>query len=200
MRLSEVEHPAQVRQWLDYLDGRWPGRAQVAEAICGAVEALERPAPRVLELCCGAGMLAERLLERLPGLSYTGIDNAAIALEYAQACLTPFAGRYRLLQADLNGTWPAALAEAPPDAVVSMQALHDLGEEAQVARAYRRAADILPPGGLLLNADLIEGAGEKPGRMLPARHLELLEECGLERVECTLDDGTFALCKGYAPR
>ena len=66
-------------------------------------------------------------------------------------------------------------------------------------RAYARAAASLAPGGLLLNADLMEGAGEKPGRLPPEGHLHILRRCGLERVECTFEDGVFACCIGWAP-
>ena len=196
MRLSQVETPEDAADWLAYLDGRWPQRRQVIDHILDIV----RPcAPeRTVELCCGVGALGAALLTALPG-TYLGLDLTAVVLEAARRRLAPHGARAVLQEADLNGQWDSGWFGEGVGAVVSMQALHDLGGEAEVERAYARAASALEPGGLLLNADLIEGAGEKPGRLTPARHLDALRRCGLEQVECTLDDGVFACCIGRAP-
>ena len=43
----------------------------------------------------------------------------------------------------------------PVNAIISMQSLHDLGDGHQSERIYRLAKDLLAPGGLFLNADLL---------------------------------------------
>lgn len=198
MRLHEARNAADIGRWLDDLDVRWPQRGTVTEVVCQAVGGLNRDRLHLVELCCGAGALAQRLLEAHPGLRYTGLDASALALEHAAARLAPWEGRCELVRADLNEDWPAAVGR--PQAVVSMQALHDLGEVEAVERAYGRAARRLAPGGLLVNADLVEGAGQRPGRMPTARHLECLRAAGLERVACVWEDGRFACCVGFAPQ
>ena len=196
MRLNQVENPADAERWLAYLDGRWPQRRRVVEHILGIV-GVRAPA-RTVELCCGVGVLGEAILAASPG-EYLGLDRTGTVLEAARRRLEPYGKRAALVEADLNGEWDPGWFGGGAGAVVSMQALHDLGGEAEVSRAYARAAAALEPGGLLLNADLTEGAGEKPGRLLPERHVRLLRDCGLRRVECTFEDGVFACCVGWAP-
>jgi hypothetical protein len=107
----------------------------------------------------------------------------------------------RLIQADLNADGWLAQVSSPAHAVVSMQSLHDLGGEAQVNRIYNLARQLLVPGGLFLNADLITLSGRdlpnNPGRRSISRHLLLLRAQDYERVACTLKRGRFGCCVGY---
>jgi 2-polyprenyl-3-methyl-5-hydroxy-6-metoxy-1,4-benzoquinol methylase len=64
--------------------GRWEIPAADAyrslflnHADCAAVLASAFPATRILEVGCGDGSVAQRLLERYPDASYTGIDVSA---------------------------------------------------------------------------------------------------------------------------
>ena len=132
---------------------------------------------------------------------YTGVDNSPALLERAKARLAPFGRRATLVQADLNGdTWVNQLA-GPFDAIVSMQALHDLGPEAKIERIYRLSRGLLAPGGVLLNADLVVAPGsenpEKPGRLTIARHLQLLTTYGYKGVRCSHEHGQFGCCLGF---
>jgi predicted TPR repeat methyltransferase len=199
MRLAEVETAEDAERWRAYLDERWPTRPQMIKEICRAVGELGRDKPQVLELCCGAGLLGQALLDADAGSQYWGVDLNGVVLEAAGRRLAPWDARAQLTAADLNAEWDGDWSRTRFDAVVSLQALHDLGAEAQVEGAYARAAAQLAPGGLLLNADLVDETGERPGRMPAARHLELMNRHGLERTVCTFDDGVFVCCLGYAP-
>jgi trans-aconitate methyltransferase len=192
-----------VSAWIVSLQTRWPERTEVIRHISDQLRALPFPAPHVMELGLGPGVLAERLLRDMPQLSYTGIDSSELLLTFAQTQLAPFGNRASLIRADLNGEeW---LAQLPSEiqAIVSLQALHDLGDESHINRIYGLAKTYLVPGGLLLNADLIvpdnQAAPEHPGRLSIARHLELLQKHGYERVACTLERGGFGCCVAFAP-
>lgn len=70
--------------------------------------------PRVLDVGCGSGRVAERVLEAGAG-SYVGIDFSAPMIELAQRRLSPFASRAELmtgdfLEAPLDGAFDVVLA------------------------------------------------------------------------------------------
>jgi predicted TPR repeat methyltransferase len=181
-------------QWTVSLEERWPERETVRQHIVAQVAALAFPAPHLVELCVGAGSLAERLLTDFPQMTYTGFDSSDLVLSLAQERLAPFEGRARLIQADLNqAEWLKQLD--PVQAIISLQSLHDLGDEENVSRIYEVARELLVPGGLLLNADLVIASGlekkEQPGRCTIPRHLELLHSHGYAEVACTLAIGDF---------
>ena len=75
-------------------------------------------------------------------------------------------------------------------------AIHDLGSEAAVTATYRKATQLLEPGGLLINADLAtkphDDEPPSDGNSRIPRHLEILTDLGLEDVRSTLDLGHYA--------
>lgn len=159
-----------------------PERLHLFETILQQLES-EVPADgHIVELGIGPAYLAEYLLERMPGISYEGVDFSQPMLSQAAARLDRFGDRVQFQQADLLGdSWGGDLA-SPPAAIVSTWALHDLGGQAQTLHVYRACAAALPEGGILLNGDFVKPDGTRlpfePGRFLIGRHLELLQEAG----------------------
>ncbi len=201
MGFKDIKTAADVPAWEDELNGNRPQRRDVVAHILQQVGALSVDPRHVLELCPGPGMLAEVLLMALPQLMYTGIDFSPPILEYARTRLAPFANRAQLMSANLNeDSWLTQLPETP-HAIVSMQSLHDLGGEVEVNRIYRVCKELLPRGGLFLNADLLTPIGQpmvgNPGRLSIPRHLELLASHGYANVACTLEIGDFGCFVGY---
>lgn len=182
--------------WAQSLDDRWPERRTVMQHISQQLQRVPFLHPNVVELCCGAGALSEFLLRESPRLTYRGIDNSASLITFTKNRLTPFENRIaNLHQTDLNtNNWPPLLPD-PIHAIISMQSLHDLGNETHVNRIYGLSKNILTRGGIFLNADLI--TPEKPGRLPIKRHLELLQSHGYDHVSCTLEIGAFACVVGF---
>ena len=120
-------------------------------------------------------------------------------LDSTRQRLAPYGVRVHLLHADLNeDDWPAQIA-TPVHAVFSMQSLHDLGDGHQVERIYQLAHELLAPGGLFLNADLLHNPDDpRPGRLPIERHLMLLAAQGYQRPACTLEMGGFGCIVGFA--
>src|SRR5215469_1504856 len=124
--------PAAARDWI----GRWDRQQEVYladredrfTALIDAVEAgTGRPDPLVVDLGCGPGSLAVRLLTRLPEATVVAVDADPVTLSLGRAAYGDVPG-LRFLDADLRVPgWEASLGLDPAqqvDAVVSTTALH----------------------------------------------------------------------------
>jgi SAM-dependent methyltransferase len=151
-----------ARDWIERWDRQQeeslPDREDRFTALIDAVqEATGRPDPLVLDLGCGPGSLAVRLLDRLPHATVIGIDADPVSLALGQAAYGHAAdgqAGLRLVDVDLRVPgWSARLGlDRAPDAAVSTTALHWLREN-ELRALYAELAAVLAPGGLLLNGD-----------------------------------------------
>lgn len=157
--LTELD-PEAARHWI----ARWDRQQEVYladredrfTALIDAVEAAAgRPDPLVLDLGCGPGSLAVRLLARLPRATVVAVDADPVTLSLGRAANADLPG-LRFLEADLRSSgWEASLGLDPGrqvDAVVSTTALHWLSV-AELRRLYQVLASLLRPGGLFLDGD-----------------------------------------------
>lgn len=107
--------------------------------------------PLIVDLGCGPGSLAARLVRRLPGADIVAVDRDPLLLELARTHHAD-AARYVDTVVGEDG-WTQALAlDRPLDAVVSTTALHYLSPDA-LHRVYQHLAALLRPGGVLVNGD-----------------------------------------------
>jgi len=212
IRSADVRTDAEARSWEARLNRERPQRQEVAAWIASKINANSAASPRVVELACGAGFLAEFLKRHLPDVRYCGFDLSPNLLEFAQRRLddTPderdAGSDLHFVRANLvSDNWTAQLAEmgwsGKVDAVVSIQALHDLGDLAQQTQVLKKAHGLLRQGGLLAYGDLLLDI-ENPhsSRYSRADHEEMLRACGFSLPESTtaenLSDGLSS--RGYA--
>ena len=121
---------------------------EVARAAAGM------PAPRVLDLGCGTGALAERLLDAIPGCSLTGVDLSPRMVEVARVRL---AGRADVLLGDAERL---PFHDAAFDVVVCNDSFHHYPDP---ERATFQAWRVLAAGGALVLGDVWQPA---PARAL----------------------------------
>ena len=105
--------------------------------------------------------------------------------------LTPFEGRYRYVELDMNADdWPADLS-GPFQAIVSARAIHHLPNDRKLA-VFRNAFARLAPGGVFVNwyihRDLERekrDSGNVHNRTSASveEHLDLLRDAGFEDVK-----------------
>jgi tRNA (cmo5U34)-methyltransferase len=152
------------RQFLDY--GRYfvPERDGQMQRITRLLSEL-RPDARVVELCCGEGLLAERVLAAYPTISIHLFDGSTEMLTRVQTRLARFEGRFTCQNFDLGSTsWRSF--DFPIDAIVSSLAIHHLpGPQKQIL--FQDLFTLLAPGGQLIIADVLEVPGMS-GRKLAA--------------------------------
>jgi tRNA (cmo5U34)-methyltransferase len=108
---------------------------------------------RVLELCCGQGLLAELVLQHFPQSSVRGLDGSPGMLDSAQARLSRYGTRFSSALFDL-GTLEWRVQETPVWAVLSSLAIHHLQGTGK-ALLFQDVYRLLEPGGVFLIADLI---------------------------------------------
>ncbi len=115
-------------------------------------------AESVLELGCGTGRLAHRLLaNRLPrSARYIGLDLSATMVELSRDRLRPFGDRVSVRQTE--GSTRLDLPDRSFDRVVSTYVL-DLLPEAAIRTFLLEARRVLVDGGLLCLASLTRGRG-----------------------------------------
>lgn len=125
----------------------------------------------VLDLACGPGSLADRLLTSFPRARAVAVDYDPVLLRLARDVLAGHGERATVLEADLtHPEWHRALGHRRFDAVVTSTALHWLSPP-DLVRLYSDLAGLLPPGAVLLNADHLRyGPGTPALRALAAAH------------------------------
>jgi len=142
-----------LRRWDRQQHTYLPRREERFTAMLDVVADLLPPELVAVDLACGPGSLAARLLDRLPAARCVAVDVDPVLVALGRCALGDRGGRLAWVEADLREPgWTAALGVAGVDAVLTTTALHWLAPEALV-RLYRDLAGLLRPGGLFLNGD-----------------------------------------------
>jgi len=142
-----------LRRWDAQQQGYVPEREARFTAMLDVLAALLPPEFVALDLACGPGSIAQRLLARFPGARVVAVDMDPAMLALGRGALGDAGGRLRWIEADLSSPdWLAALPGEQVHAVLSSTALHWLWPDS-LTGVYGELATLLPPGGLVLNAD-----------------------------------------------
>lgn len=149
--MSGWHDPLQAAAW-DRVAAESPSRTVQLDLLLAV---LERLAPAsLLEVGIGSGLVAERVLERLPEARLVGVDNAAPMLDLARSRLDRFGDRVTLVRADLARPDAIEFGQASFDAAYSVQTLHHLPDPAK-AEVYGWLGRVLPPGAFFLLRDKV---------------------------------------------
>lgn len=159
-----------------------PRREERFQVIVEALRARCGDHPRVLDLGCGPGSLAARILAALPAAEVVAVDRDPVLLRLGRAALDSRTG-LRFVDADLGDPRLRELGTGF-DAAVSTTALHWLDRTA-LRELYRSLAAMLRPGGIFMNGDRHFGSA--------GSELEALSTAVREAVEPEPDRGGHAL-------
>lgn len=187
--------------WAATAERRRPVRARIRQAIGDRLETLA-PGSRVLELGSGPGLLAEHALARCPQVaSYTLFDFSEPMLEMSRGRVARFPAARFVLGDFRSDDWPRHVG-GPYEAVVSMQAVHEVRHKRHVPRLYRLIRALLVPGGLFLVCDRTPDDDTPRSRalfMTAEEQVQMLREAGFEDVELVLAADALAYCTSRAP-
>jgi SAM-dependent methyltransferase len=136
------------RQQEEYL----PQREHAFAVLVELVEAQAGPEPRVLDLACGTGSIAARVLRAAPTAQVVAVDIDPVLLTIARGTFSDDS-RVSVVEADLaDPRWVTELPAGQFDAVLTATALHWL-ESDQLRQLYVDLASLVRPGGLFANID-----------------------------------------------
>jgi len=192
-----VEHIA--RTWAQQSDLKKPQRPEVRARIAkriaaggfGDVGAGPR-APRILELGCGPGYLAEAILDQVPLAAYTLLDFAPPFLAMARERVERFPGTRFVLADFVDPAWTEGLGTF--DAIVTMQAVHELRHKRRAPTLYAQTYELLTPEGLLLVCDGVP-SNDTPLGMTLAEQQAALASAGFSDIEVLAEiDRLYVVC------
>jgi tRNA (cmo5U34)-methyltransferase len=132
-----------------------PDYPRMVEALVVAIP-FESSAPiRVIDLGCGTGTVAERVLRSFPNAQVTCLDLAENMIAMARAKLGNHSDVHYVAR-DFNNF----RIDGNYDVVVSSLALHHLVTNDDKRQFYRRIYGSLRSGGVFYNADLVLGSSD----------------------------------------
>ena len=106
-----------------------------------------------LDIACGPGSISSRLLSRFPAATSIGIDFDPVLLAIGENSLGSAGGRMKWLSLDIREpNWMNSIPMQKVDVILSSTALHWLAP-GELVTLYMQLSELLPPGGIFLNAD-----------------------------------------------
>lgn len=130
-----------------------PYYTEVQDAILSVLPLETESEALLVDAGGGSGRFLERFLERFPRARGVIIDQSEAFLAIARERLSRFADRAAFACRRLQDDWSDVLSQ-PPQAIVSMSAIHHL-EPREKQSLYRRCLEFLSPGGVFANGDEI---------------------------------------------
>jgi tRNA (cmo5U34)-methyltransferase len=132
-----------------------PEYPRMVEALVAAIPFDPSAALRVIDLGCGTGTVAARVLDTFPSARITCLDLAENMISMAQAKLARHA-HVRYVVGDFNTFDFGSKYEV----VVSSLSLHHLVRNEDKREFYRRIYNSLASGGVFYNADVVLGSSD----------------------------------------
>ncbi|MEO8549624.1 MAG: class I SAM-dependent methyltransferase [Kofleriaceae bacterium] len=191
----DLRAPHDVATWLETAETVRPWRPAIRRAIAELLRDHLAPPLTILELGPGAGLLAEVILATCTVTRYTLLDFSPPFLELCRDRLGA-SGVAELVLADFKSpAWPS-LVRPPYDAVVTMQAVHELRHKKHAATLYTQVLPLLRPGGLIAICDHMP-KGDPRSTALHASDLEqheALATAGFTSITTHLLDHAMYVC------
>ena len=175
-----------VDDWVGIANTRRPHRTKFFDAFVTEISRLAEP--DLLDLGAGPGFLAEQVLSRCAVSSYHLLDFSPRMLELARARLEGFGDRAYFHQIDfLQEDWWQSLP-AGFDAVVSLQAVHEVSQAERISRLYGGLASLVAEGGKIIIADKLDFETEQgTGFLTIGDHETALERAGFRELRRVLE-------------
>jgi ubiquinone/menaquinone biosynthesis C-methylase UbiE len=219
MSKSEHEWGSQQydQQWVDKDSQRAAEREAQFRATINWLSVFVSPQARVMDLGCGPGTLAEKLLGAFPEMQVICSDGSDEMLKIARQRLASYGNRVSYAQADFGvNNWSANLPR-DLDGVVSARAIHNLRTLKLIGPVYGEIHGLLKSGGVFLNVERVNfatptlrqhfralqiktrGHAPKMDGAAPslAQQLSLLRRAGFVDIDCFWRETNTAIVGGF---
>lgn len=165
--------------FIDYGDYFVPQRQLQIDTVCALIPLCDDEV-YILDLCCGAGLLSEALLERLPRAIVHGYDGSPTMLEAARQRLARFGDRFVTHLFDLaDRSWRSM--QWPIHAVVSSLAIHHLDAQEKLA-LFKDVYQMLGARGTFVIADIIQPTTQEGIELAGRQWDAMTRQQSLERL------------------
>jgi cyclopropane fatty-acyl-phospholipid synthase-like methyltransferase len=197
----DLRDPDVVQAWIDAAEHVRPWRPQLRSCMAELLRDRLPAGMRVLELGPGPGLLAETILGICSVASYTLLDFSPPFLAMCRERLDASGVAQVILGDFRHADWPR-LVQPPYDAVVSMQAVHELRHKRHAAGLYAQALPLLRPGGLLVVCDHMpkDDARTIALHATDVEQHSALSAAGFDDVTTHLLINGMYICSGRRPR
>ncbi|MER6080916.1 class I SAM-dependent methyltransferase [Streptomyces sp. NPDC001833] len=194
----KFEDAAYTEEWVAYNEKQYPQRAVFIEEFVRTLK-LQEGALRVLELGGGAGRLAEAIQHECHVDSYDLLDLSPAMRRLARTRLSS-SKVTQFVEADFSDAkWPD-LVSSEYNAVVTMQAIHELRNPAAVPLLYGQIATVARPGASVVVCDHLPVEHRHRGLyMPPSAHLAAMAAGGLANAEIIRVSDAMVLVRGEVP-
>jgi len=219
MAQSEHEWGSQQydQAWVDKDSQRAAEREAQFKAALNWLSVFVSGQSRVMDLGCGPGTLAEKLLAAFPEMHVICSDGSEEMLKLARQRLDSYGERVSYAQADFGADqWTVSLPRQL-DAVVSARAIHNLRKLKLIAPVYAQIHELLRPGGVFMNIERINfatpalrrhfrelqiktrGHAPKMDGAAPslAQQFSLLKRAGFRDIDCFWRETNTAIVGGF---
>ncbi len=219
--MAKSEHEWGSRQydqeWVDKDSQRAAEREAQFNAALSWLSVFVSGQSRVMDLGCGPGTLAEKLLATFPEMQVICSDGSEEMLKLARQRLASYGERVSYAQADFGAdAWTAALPREL-DAVVSARAIHNLRKLKLIAPVYAQIHELLRPGGVFMNIERVNFATPALRRLFRelqlktrgrvpkmdgaapslAQQFSLLKRAGFRDIDCFWRETNTAIVGGF---
>ena len=169
------------QRWEQYMSAQVPDREGRFNAILQTIDLTLPLDFTALDLGCGPGSLTKRILDKFPKARCIAVDFDPVLMAIGQGALGDGGGRLEWVDANLLQTdWMDCFSGAKIDLAASASAFHNLRAD-QIVLLYGQLFDLMPPGAIFLNSDLLPFPGHLPGfNQLAADSLQRLKDSSLE--------------------
>lgn len=197
----DLRDPRDAKAWADAADVTRPWRRELRQRIADVLRAAPSGVRRALELGPGPGLLAETILATCGVERYTMLDFSPVFLEMCRDRVGSNPATQLVLGDFKRPDWPR-LVHPPFDAVVAMQAVHELRHKRHVPGLYAQVFELLRPGGVLVVCD--HDPPDDTSRMTSLHSTEAeqraaLEAARFERIETNLQLQGMYVVSGRRP-
>ena len=198
---TDVQSPIDLRTmsdahaWADSAMQKRPWRQEFFTAFVNELRALNRKKLSILELGSGPGFLAHQILQSFSEATYTMLDFSPAMHELAQQELGSFTQNVHFIQTDFKTEeWTLSLDSY--DAVVTLQAVHELRHKRHASKLHFSVRGFLRKGGIYLVCDHSIGSDGMTNTDLYMTIEEqrlALENAGFKQIQCVLNKGGLVL-------
>jgi SAM-dependent methyltransferase len=189
----------EAEAWAASANAMRPWRTDFFTAIVGELQRLDKPSLSVLELGSGPGFLAEAVVRNVPRVRYTLLDSSPAMHRIARTKMRR-SQHAQFITADFRGAdWITEVGIF--DAVVTVQAVHELRHKRHAAGLHRLVHSCLRPAGLYLVCDHVvgpEGMTDADLYMTATEQYEALDLAGFRGIKVVLEKKGLILFEAAA--